>query len=49
MNRAFERKQQREAQGLVLLNPHHMNLICAKSWGCNETTTLAKLTQGRRT
>jgi|SaaInl8_150m_RNA_FD_contig_121_51561_length_2101_multi_21_in_0_out_0_5 hypothetical protein len=39
----------RKHKGLSMLNPHHLNLICAKSWGCNETTTLAKLTQGRRT
>mgnify|MGYP000120116823 CR=1 FL=1 len=39
----------RSHRGLVLLNPHHMKLICSQSWGCNETTTLAKLTQGRRT
>jgi hypothetical protein len=38
----------RSHKGLVLLNPHHMNLICAKSWGCNDTTVLARLTQGRR-
>jgi len=37
----------RSYRGLVLLNPNHMSLICAKSWGCNETTALAKLTQGR--
>jgi|SaaInl8_120m_RNA_FD_contig_123_13481_length_5389_multi_15_in_2_out_1_12 hypothetical protein len=38
----------RARKGLNMLNSSHMALICSKSWGCDESTILAKLTQGRR-